>query len=34
MTRADHLMYVGKKRGRNRVIEMSDIESLDSAVGR
>ena len=24
MTRADHLMYVGKRRGRNRVIEMSD----------
>jgi len=27
MTRADHLMYVGKKRGRNRLIEMADIET-------
>jgi diguanylate cyclase (GGDEF)-like protein/PAS domain S-box-containing protein len=33
MSRADHLMYVGKKRGRNRVIQMSDGEELDSAVG-
>ena len=33
MSRADHLMYVGKKRGRNRVIEIADIEPLDSAVG-
>lgn len=32
MTRADHLMYFGKKRGRNRVIQMSDIEPDDLAV--
>jgi len=34
MSRADHLMYVGKKRGRNRVIQMSDVTALDSAVGQ
>jgi diguanylate cyclase (GGDEF)-like protein/PAS domain S-box-containing protein len=33
MAQADRLMYVGKKRGRNRVIQMSDVESLTSAVG-
>ena len=33
MTCADQLMYVGKKRGRNRVIQMSDVESLEPAVG-
>jgi diguanylate cyclase (GGDEF)-like protein/PAS domain S-box-containing protein len=32
MNRADHLMYVGKKRGRNRVIQMSDMEAGDAAV--
>jgi diguanylate cyclase (GGDEF)-like protein/PAS domain S-box-containing protein len=32
MNCADQLMYVGKKRGRNRVIEMSDL-TLHSAVG-
>jgi diguanylate cyclase (GGDEF)-like protein len=31
MTRADHLMYVGKKRGRNRLIEMSDVEAAEAA---
>ena len=30
MTRADHLMYVGKKRGRNRVIQMSDVADAAS----
>jgi diguanylate cyclase (GGDEF)-like protein/PAS domain S-box-containing protein len=34
MSRADRLMYVGKKRGRNRVIQMSDVEALESAVGQ
>jgi diguanylate cyclase (GGDEF)-like protein/PAS domain S-box-containing protein len=33
MSRADRLMYVGKKRGRNRVIEISDVEPFGSAVG-
>ena len=32
MRRADHLMYVGKKRGRNRLIQMSDIAADDVAV--
>src|SRR6185369_9006562 len=32
MTRADRLMYAGKKRGRNRVIQMSDIQPDDLAV--
>lgn len=31
MSRADHLMYVGKKRGRNRVIQMSDVDPFDTA---
>ena len=30
MTRADRLMYVGKKRGRNRVIQMSDVADAAS----
>jgi diguanylate cyclase (GGDEF)-like protein/PAS domain S-box-containing protein len=32
MRRADNLMYVGKKRGRNRLIEMSDVATDDVAV--
>jgi diguanylate cyclase (GGDEF)-like protein/PAS domain S-box-containing protein len=32
MNRADHLMYVGKKRGRNRVIQMSDMDAGDAAL--
>jgi diguanylate cyclase (GGDEF)-like protein len=32
MRRADNLMYVGKKRGRNRLIEMSDVATDDVAI--
>jgi diguanylate cyclase (GGDEF)-like protein/PAS domain S-box-containing protein len=32
MLRADRLMYVGKKRGRNRLIEMCDVDDMDAAV--